>query len=235
MKNLQIRSLEEIPIEPRLNYWSSHAKNQNKMSEHNTFLDFFRRASSLLTKHEIDYVIVGGAVLPYYGNIRTTQDIDIMILTEDVKHSKFVSLVDDFNEENISITYGELSQAFNEGVHVSAFDTKTWLFRLDIKKIEGPLDLSTYKNKRLVTLFGEEVFISSPESLIAVKISPGYQSSTDLEDILYLIETQELDVDLLRKLVKLTNSQSELCAFLTKCESHRCLKLSDQLKCNLDG
>ena len=57
-------------------------------TENNPFLFLFQKVVDTLEKHKIPYVIVGGTVMPYYGNIRSTQDIDIMVLIDDIEDNK---------------------------------------------------------------------------------------------------------------------------------------------------
>ncbi len=161
------------------------------------FANLFKKSVNCLENNNIEFVVVGGSVLSYFSSIRSTVDIDIMLHIKSIDYIELKGLVKCFNENSISITYDEMVDAFNKKIHVTGFDETTWTYRLDIKMISSEFDLFTFKNRIMAPLYGTIVPITSAESLIATKISDGFQSDQDLEDIISIIETSELDYNLL--------------------------------------
>lgn len=45
-------------------------------------IETLRRVTSFLEKSEIEYMLIGGYALPFYGAIRATMDIDIAVAIE---------------------------------------------------------------------------------------------------------------------------------------------------------
>ena len=55
----------------------------------------------IFEKEKIDYMLIGGLVLPAYGQIRTTQDIDVAIVIKDIKTLK--RMFDELKNQNFEI------------------------------------------------------------------------------------------------------------------------------------
>lgn len=197
--------------------------------QEDSFNYFLQRSIACLKESKIEYVIVGGTLMPFYGNVRSTIDIDIMLLVTPEDKDKIYDLINCFENNEISITYDEIMEGMKENIHTSAIDTNSWIYRLDIKKITTPFDQFTYNNRKVVSLSDIEVPISCPESLIAIKISDGFKSDTDLEDVLALIEITELDLGKLNEALGLINSRNNLILFLKECVSLRCGNLLENL------
>ncbi|NPD90702.1 MAG: hypothetical protein HGN29_18480 [Asgard group archaeon] len=91
---------------------------------------------------------------------------------------------------------------------------KSPLLRLDLKQIRTKLDYSTYNLRKKVDLFGsgKDFWISSPESLIVVKLLPGFQSEKDFDDVrgILLRSSGILDWSLLEELSETFGSEKML-------------------------
>lgn len=204
------------------------------MSEERDFVELFKQSIECLTDANIDFVVVGGSILPYYGHTRSTEDIDIMIITDGVKDINLQKLVKNFDNNNLSLTFNDLILGIEEKVHITVFDMINFVFRIDLKSISTELDRLTYQTRRNVTLHDIIVPISSPESLIAVKSLEGFRSHTDLEDIVSLIELTDFDFDLLEKFIQITNSKVFLCSFLKNEQTVKIIQFIKNLKCQID-
>ncbi len=194
--------------------------------------DLFSRAVKCLVNNNIPFVVVGGAIVPYYGNLRATQDIDLMLLIEDGTEN-LEALVECFNENDISISLEDITECMTENIHVSGFDTKTWVYRLDIKRVNTQFDRFTFESRRYVMLNNVEVPISSVESLIAIKISDGFRSDQDLEDISSIIDMmniEDLDLNLLEQALQLLNVKEQLLDYLDQLGTDNCRQLIELLR-----
>ncbi|MHA1213594.1 MAG: DUF6036 family nucleotidyltransferase [Candidatus Heimdallarchaeota archaeon] len=174
------------------------------MTDFRRFQELAVIAATCLEDCNIDYVLVGGATVGVYGVIRSTEDIDLMIKLESSETAKITALVECFQKNNLSITANELILGLEENSHITVFDLKNPILRLDLKQIRTRLDYSTYDLRREVDLFGsgKTFWISSPESLIAVKLLPGFRSEKDLDDVrgILLRSSNIIDWSLLEKL-----------------------------------
>ena len=65
------------------------------------------------------------------------------------------------------------------------------------------MDILTFNNRISVDLFanGKKIWINSPETLIAVKLAPGYRSEQDQKDVkgILLRSSEQLDWKLLEE------------------------------------
>jgi hypothetical protein len=157
--------------------------------------DLVLKVGQYLEKHDIEYVIVGGFANNIYGVIRSTSDIDILILIDPKKASAFVQLLLDMD---MMADRDDLEIALNEKSHFSAVDKET-MFRLDIKGIYTEMDKKTLKNRRPIDYQGTKVFFASPEDTIANKLFFGSpQDIMDAEGI-YLRQYPSLDMSRLQQ------------------------------------
>lgn len=182
----------------------------------NAFENFLNRIVSCLKECDLEFVLVGGATLPYYGNTRTTEDIDIMINIELDSDDQLIKFVECLNKKDISITISEIIEVYQKGQHITGFDINTWLYRLDLKRIYTNFDRLTLKYKIEVDLYGLKIPISCPESLIAIKLSDGFSTPHDLEDALSVIEINNLDLEKLKECCNEINSLNNLKKFLNE-------------------
>ena len=84
-----------------------------------------------LNKNDIDYVIVGGFAVLFYGNPRTTMDIDYVIQLED---ENIPVLIEFLQENGFHADEYDMRTAFREKSHCTVEDKET-MFRLDINML----------------------------------------------------------------------------------------------------
>jgi len=174
------------------------------MTDFRRFQELAEIAVACLEEVAIDYVLVGGATVGVYGVIRSTEDIDLMLKLGSRDKAKIKALVACFQKNHLSITVTELTKGLVENSHITVFDLKNPIIRLDLKQIRTQVDHSTFDLRREVDLFGsgKTFWVSSPESLIVVKLLPGFQSEKDLDDVqgILLRSSNIIDWSLLEKL-----------------------------------
>ena len=174
------------------------------MSDYRQFQELAEIAVTCLNEASVDYVLVGGATVGVYGVIRSTEDLDFMIMLDSKEKKKIKSFIECLQKNHLSITKEELERGLEEHSHITVFDLKSPLLRLDLKQIRTKVDYSTYNLRKKVDLFasGVNFWISSPESLIIVKLQPGFQSEKDLDDVrsILLRSAENLDWKLLEEL-----------------------------------
>jgi len=157
--------------------------------------DLVMKVGQYLNEHDIEYVIVGGFANNIYGVIRSTSDIDLLLMIDPKKALAFVQFLKDMD---MMADLEDLEVALNEKSHFSAVDKET-IFRLDIKGIYTEMDKRTLKNRRAIDFHGTTIFFASPEDTIANKLFFG--SPQDIHDAegIYLRQHAFLDLDQLQK------------------------------------
>jgi hypothetical protein len=85
----------------------------------NLFLDRHHQVLSLLIKHQVDFIVIGGYSVIYHGYARTTGDVDIWIRP------------DNLNKEKLLYVLAELNLSDESVQHASSFDfTKPLVFHI---------------------------------------------------------------------------------------------------------
>lgn len=151
-----------------------------------------------LNKNSIDYVIVGGFAVLFYGNPRTTMDIDYVIQLED---ENIPVLVKFLKENGFHADEYDMRAALKEKSHCTVEDKDT-MFRLDIKGVYSEMDERALRNKRKVDLNDIAIWIASPEDTIVNKLV--FAREQDIKDALGILVRQydTLDMDYLEKTTK---------------------------------
>jgi hypothetical protein len=130
------------------------------------FQELAEIAVTCLNESSINYVLVGGATVGVYGVIRSTEDLDFMIMLDSTEKKKIKSFIDCLQKNHLSITEEELILGLEEHSHITVFDLKSPLLRLDLKQIRTQIDYSTYNLRKKVDLFdsGIDFWISSEDN-----------------------------------------------------------------------
>ena len=71
------------------------------------FTDDMRDIISLFEKYKVEYALVGGFAVNYYGYVRTTQDIDFLIFPSEENAERIKKTLQDFGfgQAGIPIEY----------------------------------------------------------------------------------------------------------------------------------
>ncbi|MFX0116061.1 MAG: DUF6036 family nucleotidyltransferase [Candidatus Hodarchaeota archaeon] len=169
-----------------------------------TFKELVMTLVECLEAIKIPYVIVGGATVGAFGIGRSTEDVDVLIKLKTSESTRIQQLAKCFQEKKLSVTAFELKAGIEEKGHVTVFDTLNPMVRIDLNPISTAMGEITFQRRIHLDLFdlGKKIWINSPESLIAVKLSPGFLSERDLKDVKGILfrSKETLDWDELRAL-----------------------------------
>jgi hypothetical protein len=171
---------------------------------------------TFLNGEEVEYVVVGGLAVLFYGIPRTTIDIDLIIAADMAETKQFVEFLkaNDFfaDEEDIKAALEEKSHA--------TIEDKTSLVRLDIKGVYSENDLITLKRRGKVSLVDFEFYVASPEDMIANKLLFG--SEQDIKDAegIYVRQFDNLDMGYLAERCKKLDVVEELSAMKRRVERY---------------
>lgn len=147
------------------------------------FENFVRKFLSALEKAKVKYAIIGGVAAIFYGRPRTTVDLDVVVLIEEIE--EFCKLL---KKEGFEIKREEFEKLLEEKQHITIF-LKNSPFRVDLKGIYSSLDEASLKRRRKVKIFEKNAWVESPEDLIVAKLV--YGSTQDLEDVRAILLRQK--------------------------------------------
>ncbi|MGC9778426.1 MAG: hypothetical protein HZR80_04230 [Candidatus Heimdallarchaeota archaeon] len=175
------------------------------MSETGAFEQLIRRTVHCLNEANIDYCIVGAIAASYYGSVRSTEDLDVITNLSFKNTEQIRNLTDCLRSSNIDLIEDDMLQGLLEKSHITAFDTRTYFYRVDFKGIYSSLDRETMTNKVKVTILDDlDVWLTTPELQIIAKLQPGMRSEKDITDIknILLNYKENLDLKVLKQLSK---------------------------------
>ena len=139
-----------------------------------------RELAALFGKHDVEYAMVGGLAVVYYGYPRTTQDIDFLINPTVENLPKILNALEDFGfpqSEELRQFFSTTGNALHLGIEPNRIDLLT-----SIHGIENHL---VFQNIVEVTIDGDKLRLISLNDLIESK-----KSSTRLKD---LADAEELE------------------------------------------
>ena len=149
-----------------------------------------QRLINLFDESEIDYMIIGGYALPFYGRIRTTVDLDLAVAVN--SRDKFERLVSVLRSADFEPTICSLSNPL-----ILAVDRKERIeFELWIKPDGIVFDEETLKRRRKADLSqGISAWIVSPEDFIVTKLARPDRGATDEQDVKSVLVRQDGKLD----------------------------------------
>ena len=152
-------------------------------------IETLRKATTFLEKAGIDYMLIGGYALPFYGELRTTLDIDIGVAIKIEKEfdnflisaekSGFIPQICSFlNPECIFLDDD------------TGLEIEFWI------RLDGiDWDEETIKRRQRHTINGIEVWVISPEDFIVNKLARPDRSIQDEKDVKSVLVRLHNDLD----------------------------------------
>lgn len=143
---------------------------------HQDFKEFLK----LLNNHGVEYLLIGGYAVGYYGYPRATLDMDIWVKITNVDNID--KLNNCLNEFGMSIKKSELSSLFTEGKMLRMGEPP---IRLEIlSEISGVKFDECYKRHEIATIDGIKIKLISFEDLLKNKKASGrHKDLNDLENL----------------------------------------------------
>ena len=132
-----------------------------------------------LNANKVDYMVVGGIAVAYYGYPRFTGDIDVWIKKSSDNARKIISAVKSFGYAGIELSEEELTKdnmVFQFGVEPNRIDI--------ITDVDGLIFDEAVKNKQSATMDGVNISIISLDDLKKNKRSSArHKDLDDLENL----------------------------------------------------
>ena len=140
------------------------------------------------TMGNVDYVIVSGYIAIFFGRIRGTEDIDILLNKMNIKQIEELHkrlLKNRFEPVNNIGNAKEAYELLSEGSSLRYAEKGTWAPNFELKFVKKPIDRLAIDNKMKV-MFNTKysMYISPIELQIAFKLWSG--SDKDYEDARYI-------------------------------------------------
>ena len=132
-----------------------------------------RELLRLFHQHEVEYVLVGGFAVNYYGYVRATQDIDFLVFPSPENAQRIMRALSDFGFGAAGIPQDCFEHA-GTAVHLGTEPNRIDL----LTKLKGVRNSTIFAGAQRVELAGVSVNIISLEHLVEAK-----QSSDRARDI----------------------------------------------------
>ena len=162
-----------------------------------------QRLIEALEKANCRYVIVGGLVAIHYGRNRITQDIDVVVDTDEVE-----LLISTLKDKGFEFSESDLLEAFKERSRVTLFFPGNVFFHVDLKFVKDELDYEVLNGRIRGELLGIPCWIESIEDIVVAKLI--YGSSQDEEDIIAILLNHGLN-ERVKEKAKRFRVYSKLC------------------------
>lgn len=112
-------------------------------------------------------MLVGGIAAIYYGEPRSTQDLDVIINVRESETSKVNILCELFRESDFRIIGGceAILEAVKKRIHVTIYD-RDYMYRVDLQGVYNRLNELAFEGRRRMIIFGEEAWIQGQKILL---------------------------------------------------------------------
>jgi len=156
-------------------------------------------------------MITGGSAVGFWGYIRTTMDIDIVI---QIYGKQINTFLQDIEKE----AYVDIGEAKRSILNRSMFNIilNNTCFKVDIIPLDDKnnYELEKFKRRINIEFHNRDIFVTSPEDLIISKLLWGKSaggSERQLRDSesIYKLNRGTLDLNYIKKWVKILNIEDE--------------------------
>jgi len=150
----------------------------------NILLEEYKKFLLLILKHKVEFILIGGYAVIYYGYARTTGDMDIWLKPDNINKAKFIDALNDYgiikdDTELLKKIDFTTTQVFHIGKEPNKIDFLT--------KIQGVTYAEADKEKVFFPLKNEQVPIIQYRHLIISKISSGRgKDKADVDELQHI-------------------------------------------------
>lgn len=154
-----------------------------------------RTVIEMLERLGVEYMLVGSVAALAHGRARATQDFDAVVSMD---ASTARSLVRSLPSDRFYASEDAAVQAVREGTMFNLIDMTTG-WKVDLVPLKArPFSVREFSRRRLVQVFGLEVFVASVEDVILAKLewsTIAGGSARQLEDVRELLRINGTRVD----------------------------------------
>lgn len=185
------------------------------MSERQDATDLFSETlgwiCGKLESVSIPYMITGGSAVGFWGHIRTTMDIDIVIQIYGNKIDSFLKSIED--EAYVDIE--EAKRAIFNRDMFNMIHNET-CFKVDVIPLneKDNYEIEKFKNRIKINFKNRDIFITGPEDLIISKLlwsksAGGSERQLGDCESIYRLNRERLNLDYIKKWVKILTVEDE--------------------------
>ncbi len=133
------------------------------------------QVAGTLNRLNLPYMLTGAVAVTYYGEPRTTHDIDIVMLISPADIARIeAALEPDFSVDEVSIKAALLEGSMFNAIHEeTGFKVDFWMLK------GGEYDQIAFARRVRVHLLGAEMFLPAPEDVIIAKLEWHRMSDID--------------------------------------------------------
>jgi hypothetical protein len=132
-----------------------------------TFADAFRRIVEHLNQCNLNYMVVGSFASTYYGEPRSTADLDVVI---EATSEQLKRLVSDLQASDYYAELGAALDALRQESLFNVIDNRTgWKIDLIFRKSRA-FDHEEFRRRVPAKLFDIQLFVASAEDVIVSKL-----------------------------------------------------------------
>jgi hypothetical protein len=153
-----------------------------------------------LNQSRIDYAITGAAAATYYGNPRTTVDVDFIVSVSSKNLPKFISAV---REAGLRADRKRIQEQLKSGYTVVRLQDTKSQYRADfILQQRGRLE------RRVGSMLGMHVYYQTPEALILARLRmikatvSSQRRAQDRSDITAILANNKVSIGKIRQRAK---------------------------------
>lgn len=139
----------------------------SEKNDANLFYETLKWICDKFEKLNIDYMITGGSAVGFWGHIRTTMDIDIVV---NIVKDKTDALIDNIKKEAY-IDEQDIKESIEKSTMFQILNNKTY-FKIDIIPLilQDEYEKQKFKNRLKINFSGKDIYVISPEDLIISKL-----------------------------------------------------------------
>lgn len=143
-----------------------------------------RRLLKSLLEHKVKFLVVGAWALPAFGYVRMTEDVDIFIEPTRINARRTIEALK-------SIGYLAMDEITVDTLLTKKILLRQYILKTDIHPfVKGVSFKRAWKNKKLSTIKGFQVFVPSLDDLMTMKKKAGREKDIMDLDVLKEIKKQ---------------------------------------------
>lgn len=153
-----------------------------------------QRVVDLLRQTQIPHMIAGSFASTYYGAVRMTQDIDIIIAPT---LSNLLEFIRRMPEDTYYVDEAAARDALSRRSMFNVMDMQTgWKIDFIIRKTR-PFSIVEFERRQAARLFDVETFVASPEDVILAKLEWAAMSGSErqISDVMGMIAAKRIELD----------------------------------------
>lgn len=171
--------------------------------EKNIFIETLEWVCNKLDLANIPYMITGGSALGFWGHIRTTMDIDVVVQINEETIDYLLNSI----RNDVYVDFENAKEAVSKRGMFNIILNKT-CFKIDLISLkEDVYEREKFENRIKIEFQGKEIFVIRPEDLIISKllwnkyIGGSERQIKDCESI-YRLNYEDLDLKYIERWVK---------------------------------